>query len=47
LQKGVAHLVSQYRISLSVAYRLLDVTSELGELTKEVLKETDYDTKEP
>lgn len=44
-QKIVLDFCNRYRIDCSLESRLLDVISELGELSKEVLKASDYGKK--
>ncbi len=41
-QKNVAQFVTEQRLTTSVEARLLDMLSEVGELSKEVLKSTRY-----
>ena len=41
-QKQIADFVARYGLDSDVAYRLLDLVSEVGELSKAVLKATDY-----
>lgn len=41
-QRAVAAFVAAHRLATPVPFRLLDLTSEVGELAKEVLKATDY-----
>ena len=41
-QRRVARFVEANRMEISVEHRLLDLVSELGEVAKAVLKETDY-----
>ena len=43
-QQRVAEFVAKHRLEADVAYRLLDATSELGEVAKEVLKGSRYGT---
>jgi len=42
LQKRVAAFVEANRLETDVAHRVLDLTSEVGEVAKEVLKSTRY-----
>jgi NTP pyrophosphatase (non-canonical NTP hydrolase) len=42
LQKQVASFVEKHQLQTDVSYRLLDLTSEVGELSKEMLKRTQY-----
>jgi len=42
LQRTVASFVEEAKIEAPVAARLLDLLSEVGELSKEALKATDY-----
>jgi NTP pyrophosphatase (non-canonical NTP hydrolase) len=42
LQSRVAAFVRAHHLETDVAHRLLDVASEVGELSTEVLKRTDY-----
>ncbi len=41
-QNDVAQFVSQYDLEIPVADRMLDLTSEIGELAKEILASTHY-----
>ena len=42
MQKQVAEFVTQHELGIDVVHRVLDLVSEVGELSKEVLKATDY-----
>ena len=42
MQKQVAEFVAQHNLEAPLPYRLLDLTSELGEVAKELLAATDY-----
>jgi len=42
MQKQVADFVEKNRLEIDVAHRLLDLVSELGEVSKEILKSTAY-----
>ena len=42
MQKRVAEFVEAHGLGTDVAYRLLDLVSEIGELSKEALKATHY-----
>jgi hypothetical protein len=42
LQKKVLHFVKKYEMECSIQIRLLDLVSEMGELSKKVLKTTNY-----
>lgn len=42
LQKAVMAFIEKTKAETSVEFRLLDLVSEIGELSKEVLKGTDY-----
>jgi NTP pyrophosphatase (non-canonical NTP hydrolase) len=42
LQKHVLDFVKKYNLECSIQIRLLDLVSEMGELSKEVLKSTNY-----
>ena len=42
LQKRVAEFVEAYGLETDIAHRLLDLVSEIGEVSKEVLKATKY-----
>ena len=42
MQQQVADFVAQNRLETDVVHRLLDVMSEVGELSKEVLKASSY-----
>ena len=42
MQMRVADFVARYGLDTVVAYRVLDLVSEVGELSKEVLQATDY-----
>lgn len=42
MQEKVAHFVKHHHLETDVATRMLDLVSELGELSKEILKATDY-----
>ncbi len=41
-QKRIAQFVEQHGLKIPVEYRVLDFVSELGELSKEILKATNY-----
>ncbi len=41
-QNDVAQFVNQYNLEIPAKDRMLDLTSEIGELAKEILKSTDY-----
>lgn len=41
-QNEVAQFVSQHNLEIPVGDRMLDLTSEIGELAKVILKVTDY-----
>lgn len=41
-QESVLRFVQAHQLEISVTYRLLDVVSEVGELAKEILKDTHY-----
>ncbi len=41
-QQKVAKFVQENNLEIDLAYRLLDLVSELGEVAKEVLKSTNY-----
>lgn len=45
LQKQVAAFVKANRIETDVSHRVLDLASEVGEVAKEVLKSTNYGTR--
>ena len=45
LQTEVDNFIKQNELECSLSHRLLDLTSELGELSKELLKQTDYGSK--
>lgn len=44
-QFRVGHFVQEYGLETPVPFRLLDLTSEMGELAKEALKSTKYGQK--
>lgn len=46
MQKQVAKFVELHGLRAGVAHRMLDLVSEIGELSKELLKSTDYGKKE-
>ena len=46
VQSIVKQFVSEHQLETSVEARLLDVVSEIGELSKELLKGNDYGKKE-
>lgn len=46
LQERVADFIAENRLEVNPANRLLDLISEIGELSKEYLKTTDYGTKD-
>lgn len=41
-QADVAQFVKQHNLEIQLGDRMLDLTSEVGELAKEILKSTDY-----
>lgn len=41
-QRKVAEFVAEHNLEASISTRMLDLTSEVGELAKEVLKSTTY-----
>ena len=45
LQKTIADFVAEYNLEIPVQMRLLDLLSEIGEVSKEVLKGTQYGRK--
>lgn len=45
-QATVVQFVHQYDLEISVEDRMLDLTSEVGELAKEILKSTNYGKRE-
>ncbi len=45
-QKRVAEFVTSHGLHTDVVYRVLDLVSEVGELSKEVLKATNYGCEE-
>ena len=46
-QQQAAHFAQQYQLHHSAPIHALDLMSELGEVTKELLKATKYGTTEP
>jgi NTP pyrophosphatase (non-canonical NTP hydrolase) len=42
LQRTVAQFVEQHQLATSIEHRLLDLVSEVGELSKEALKASQY-----
>lgn len=42
VQKEIANFCQNYQLDIDPAYRLLDLVSELGEVSKEILKTTTY-----
>ena len=46
MQDQVAEFVERHALHAPLAYRLLDLTSELGELAKALLNATDYGRRE-
>lgn len=46
MQKKVADFIENHQLKTDVATRMLDLVSEVGELSKEILKSTDYGKKE-
>ena len=46
MQKIVKEFNEKYMKGMSAENRMLDIVSEVGELSKEILKATDYGTKE-
>ena len=46
IQKQVAEFVNANRLETTAAYHLLDLVSEIGEVSKEVLKSTQYGKRE-
>ena len=42
MQKKVADFIESHQLKTDVATRMLDLISEVGELSKEILKATDY-----
>lgn len=46
MQEKVRELVAKYKLGGDLEVRFIDLTSELGELGKEVLKGSDYGAKE-
>jgi NTP pyrophosphatase (non-canonical NTP hydrolase) len=47
MQRQVAEFVERHGLDAAVPYRLLDLVSEVGELSKELLKSVDYGKSEP
>lgn len=41
-QADVAQFIKQHNLEIQLGDRMLDLTSEVGELAKEILKSTDY-----
>lgn len=41
-QNEIAQFVSQHNLEIPIGDRMLDLASEIGELAKEILKNTDY-----
>lgn len=46
MQLQVAEMVKEFRLQTSPELRFIDLTSEIGELGKEILKGSDYGRKE-
>lgn len=46
LQKEIKDFCTKHALNAPIEHRLLDLTSELGEVCKEVLKMTNYGTKQ-
>lgn len=46
MQNKVRNLIDEYSLSCSENIRYIDLVSEIGELGKEILKETDYGKKD-
>lgn len=44
-QEIVKDFCNEYKLNCSIEFRFLDLTSELGEVGKEILKNTDYGKK--
>jgi NTP pyrophosphatase (non-canonical NTP hydrolase) len=42
IQRDVSEFITKNKLGCSPEYRTLDLTSEIGEIAKEVLKVTDY-----
>jgi NTP pyrophosphatase (non-canonical NTP hydrolase) len=42
IQARVAEFVARHSLEIPVAFRVLDLVSETGEVAKEILKSTDY-----
>lgn len=42
IQKRIADFVEKYKLSTDISARLLDLVSEVGEVSKEMLKSSDY-----
>ncbi len=42
MQKRVAEFVELYELNIGITYRMLDLVSEVGELSKVVLQTTEY-----
>jgi NTP pyrophosphatase (non-canonical NTP hydrolase) len=42
MQKDVAEFCQEHKLDIDPAYRILDLISELGEASKEILKSTSY-----
>ena len=42
MQKSVETFIQKHRLSCGIQIRYIDLTSEIGELGKELLKNTDY-----
>ena len=42
MQKKVVDFIKSHQLETDVATRMLDLVSEVGELSKEILKSTDY-----
>jgi NTP pyrophosphatase (non-canonical NTP hydrolase) len=46
IQKRIAEFVGRYGLTAPAPYRVLDLASEVGELSKEILKATNYGERE-
>lgn len=46
-QEEITNVIETYKLNSSIEYRLLDVMSELGEVSKEMLKMTEYGKTDP
>ena len=42
MQKQIAEFVERHELNTGITYRLLDLVSEIGEVSKELLKATEY-----